>query len=213
MGADPVLPVGRGFGEPKRMIQRRDQPVTELLAAIGAGGADARERLWMAVYDELKRVATRQMACEATGRTLQPTALVHEAYFRLFPNGEVQFANRRHFFAAATKAMRRIRIDDARKRKRLKRNGGRRRISIDGLPSDNPGFTTAVFDDDPTEVLAVDEALEQLSADHPRKADIVQYRYFAGLSARETADVLGVSLRTVDQDWRFAKAWLHKALS
>lgn len=198
------------------MIRRRDQPVTELLAAAGVGDTDARERLWLAVYDELKRVATQQMACEAAGGTLQPTALVHEAYFRLFPDGEGHFANRRHFFAAAAKAMRRIRIDDARKRKRLKRGGGRRALPIDDSPrGDSVGSdpTPAVFDDDPTEVLAVDEALERLAVGHPRQADIVLYRYFAGLSARETADLLDVSPRTVDLDWRFAKAWLHKALT
>ncbi len=215
METGPLQHVDGNSGEPRTMIQRRDQPITELLAAVGVGKPGAAEQLWGAVYEELRRFAKRQMASERGARTLQPTALVHEAYFRLFPDGDAQFANRQHFFAAAAKAMRRIRIDDARKRKRLKRGGDRRPFSIEDSPSVDSASsvpTPAVFDDDPSEVLAIDEALERLAVEHPRKAEVIEYRYFAGLSARETAEVMGVSPRTVDLDWRFAKAWLHKAL-
>ncbi len=192
------------------------QPITEILAAIEQGDSLAHEELWAAVYHELRRLAHHQMVDEAPGRTLQPTALVHEAYLRLFPNGKADFANRRHFFACAAKAMRRIRIDDARKRNSLRRGGGQKPRQFDN-PSDSDVIgldeLPAVFDDDPAEVLAVNEAMEKLSAEHPRKAEIVTYRYFAGLSARETAEAMDLSTRTIDLDWRFAKAWLHRELS
>lgn len=152
------------------------QPVTELLAAVGKGDASAHEKLWAAVYDELRRLARQQMANEAPGRTLQPTALVHEAYFRLFPDGDAHFANRRHFFAAAAKAMRRIRIDDARMRGRMKRGGGQKLGSLEGSANGEPNGSfeaPAIFDDDPIEVLAVNESLEKLAAEHPRKAEVV----------------------------------------
>jgi RNA polymerase sigma factor (TIGR02999 family) len=157
------------------------------------------------VYDELRRLARRQMADEAGPRTLQPTALVHEAYLRLQAGENVEWANRRHFFFFAAQIMREIRIDDARKRKRLKRGGGERPCEL----RDDP----AIFDDDPAEVLAVDEALERLDAVDPRKAQVVKLRYFAGLSIEECAETLGVSQRSVNGDWYYAKAWLHRELS
>ncbi|MCK4342295.1 MAG: sigma-70 family RNA polymerase sigma factor [Phycisphaerae bacterium] len=187
------------------VTSRPPSPVTELLAAVGRGETAAHERLWAAIYDELRRVAHIQMAHDSPGRTLQPTALVHEAYFRLVGDGNVQWANRRHFFAAAAKAMRQIRIDDARKRNRLKRGGGRRPTPLD----DNQ----AIFDQVPTEVLAVDEALSQLEHTNPRQAEVVMLRYFAGLTREEIADALDLSPRTIDNDWRFARAWLHRELS
>ncbi len=157
------------------------------------------------IYGELRRVAQQQMAGEAAGHTLQPTALVHEAYFRLFGDNKVQWANRRHFFAAAAEAMRRIRVDDARRRGRLKRGGGERPGPIlDGPP---------VFDQDPTEMLVVDEALNGLEQTDGRKAQVVKLRYFAGLTVDECAAALEVSPRTVDKDWAFARAWLHRKLT
>ncbi len=180
-------------------------PLTQLLADARHGDAAARDRLWNAIHDELRVIARSQMAAEAPGRTLQPTALVHETYIRLFGNGPVDWANRKHFFAAAAMAMRRIRIDDARRRNRQKRGAGARQ-QADG--EDPP-----CFDQDPAEVLAVDEALEKLERKQPRLAEVVTLRYFAGLSVDETAEALGVAPRTVDGDWRLAKAWLHRELS
>jgi RNA polymerase sigma factor (TIGR02999 family) len=145
------------------------------------------------------------MAREASRRTLQTTVLVSEAYLRLVGDADVQWANRRHFFAAAARAMRRIRIDDARKRQRLKRGGGR----PVGQLEDDP----AAFDQDATELLAIDEALSKLEKADPRKAEVVMLRYFAGLSVEETAAALDIAPRTVDSEWRFAKVWLHRELS
>ncbi len=181
--------------------------VTELLAAVGQGDADAHERLWSLVYDELHRVAKRQMAGEKPGRTLQTTVLVNEAYLRLVGNENVQWANRRHFFAAAAKVMREIRTDDARRRNRLKRGGTtkrRRDVAAEEPP---------VFDQDPVEVLAVDEALRKLEQSDPRKAEVVMLRYFGGLNREEIAQALAVSASTVDKDWRFARTWLYRELS
>ena len=178
--------------------------LTQLLTAAGEGEESAREQLWGLIYDELRRMAHRQMADEAPGRTLQTTALIHEAYLRLGAGQNIQWADRRHFFAAAAEAMRRIRVDDARKRGALKRGGGRPPLHLEEEP--------AVFDQDPTEVLAIDEALEKLKRSAPRQADVVKLRYFAGLTVDETADALEISRRTVDLEWRLARAWLHREL-
>lgn len=186
------------------MIDPNRHPITELLDAVGSGDGAARQRLWDAVYAELRRMTGGQMARDAVGRTLQPTTLVHECYFRLFADGKGQFANRRHFFAAAANAMRRIRIDDARHRKRLKRDGGRR-VELD---ADTP----AGEERDPATELAVDEALAKLEQRDPRKAEIVTMRFFADMTINEIAAVLEVSPRTVDNEWRFARAWLHREL-
>ena len=181
-------------------------PVTQLLAAVGRGDESVHEKLWALIYDELRRLAQHQMANEAPGRTLQPTALVHEAYLRLVGGDEkIQWANRRHFFGAAAKAMRRIRIDGARKRNRLKRGGGQKPGPLQGEP--------ATFDQDAAEVLAIDEALRKLKQTNPRAAEVVEFRYFAGLTRDETATVLGLSTGTVDNEWRFARAWLRRELS
>ncbi len=150
-------------------------------------------------------MAHRQMAAEAAGHTLQPTALVHEAFFRLFGNGELQWSSRRHFFGAAGKAMRDIRVDDARRRNRLKRGGGER----PGALAEEP----PAFDADPSEVLGVHEALGKLEQKDPRKAEVVMLRYFAGLTVDECATALDVSSRTVDKEWRFARTWLHRELA
>ena len=180
-------------------------PVTQLLAAVSGGDAGAQDRLWSLIYDELRRLAQHQMAAEAPGHTLQPTALVHEAYFRLFGETPVQWSSRGHFFTAAAEAMRRIRVDDARRRGRLKRGGGQQLGAITDDPS--------VCDQDPVEVLAVGEAIEELEQTAPRQAEVVKLRYFTGLTVDECAAVLEVSPRTVDKDWAFARAWLHRRLA
>ena len=182
-------------------------PVTQLLAAASAGDATAQDRLWATVYDELRRLAHGQLAHDACGVALQTTVLVHEAYLRLLgPEGNpANWENRRHFFAAAAEAMRRIRVDDARTRKRLKRGGGQApQPLIDEAGADGG---------DPDELLAIDDALNKLAALDARKAEVVKLRFFAGLSVDETANALGVSPRTVDNEWRFARAWLHRELS
>lgn len=178
--------------------------ITKLLAAIGRGDAASAEQLWKHVYDELHAMAQRQLANEPAGRTLQPTTLVHEVFFRLAPDGDTPFENRRHFFKSAAIAMRRIRTDDARRRNRLKRGGPGVALPLECEPP--------VFDQDHDEVLAVNEALAKLEGHDERKAAIVNLRYFAGLTVDETASVLGVSPRTVDSEWRFVKAWLHREL-
>ena len=187
------------------MASSPKSPLTQLLAAAGEGDASAHEKLWSAVYSELHSLARRQMAGEAAGRTLQPTALVHEAYLRLIGDGEAKWTSRRHFFGAAAKAMRRIRLDDARRRHRLKRGGGKQRESL----GDGP----VLFDDDPADVLAVDEALSKLERIDPRKAEVVNLRYFAGLTVDETAQALDLGSRTVGKEWRVARAWLYRELS
>ena len=158
------------------------------------------------IYDELHGLAQRQLAGEARGRTLQPTALVHEAYLRLVGgNWNIRWANRRQFFAIAAKAMRRLRVDDVRRRRRLKRGGDNKSASLQDAP--------APLDQDPDEVLAVHEALDRLAVADPRKAEVVMLRYFAGLTVDETAEALGLSPRTVDSDWRFARLWLRRELT
>jgi len=192
--------------------------VTRLLQAAEQGEAAARERLWSLVYDELRRIAQAQMAAESPASGLQTTILVHEAYLRLVGSEPVGWNSRAHFFAAAANAMRRIRVDDARKRARLKRGGGRHPVGLDhggsGVRKAGPAAALGRDDDDNAlDLLALDEALDRLEALDARKAQVVMLRYFAGLSIDETAAALGIAPRTVDSDWRFARAWLHRALS
>ena len=202
-----------------------DNPVTRLLAAAGRGETDAQEKLWAAIYEELRRLARAQMRREAGGGTLQTTALVHEAYLRLVGDEGSQWANRRHFFAAAAQAMRRIRIDDARKRGRLKRGGSGKgeRPEDPSVPHPQKGWGTpkrvpleeipAVSGEDPAELIALDGALTKLERLDARKAELVNLRYFAGLTIDETAAALGVSPRMVDKEWSLARAWLHRELT
>lgn len=181
------------------------QPVTALLSAVGGGDAAALAQLWNLVYDELRGVAHRQLAGDRPADRLQTTILVHEAYCRLVGDEPIQWANRRHFFAAAARAMRQIRVDDARRRGRQKRGGGVAPTPLDHEPG--------VCDADPAEILALEEALTRLEQLDPQKAELVMLRYFAGLTIDETAAALGLAPRTVDKEWRFARAWLHRALS
>ena len=179
--------------------------VTQLLAAATAGDPKASAELLPVVYEELRRLARGQMKKEAVGQTLQPTALVHEAYMRLVGDGDVKWENRGHFFGAAARAMRRILVERARHRGRLKRGGGRGRVEL--------GDQALTVEPPPTtDLISLDEALEKLEARDKRKADVVMLRYFAGLSIEETAAALGVSPATVKNEWTFARAWLHREM-
>ncbi len=171
--------------------------VTHILAAIDQGDPNAAAQLWPLVYDELRRLAAAQLAREKPGQTLDATALVHEAYLRLV--GDQQFANRRHFFAAAAEAMRRILVENARRKKRLRHGGGRERVPLQEVAAVDP-------DDN---LLAVDEALTQLAAADPLKAELIKLRFYAGLSVEDAADCLGISRATADRWWAFARAWLY----
>jgi RNA polymerase sigma factor (TIGR02999 family) len=181
--------------------------VTQLLSQIESGDPAAAEQLLPLVYDELRKLASRRLAREKPGQTLQATALVHEAYLRLLgPDGDGQRWNSRaHFFAAAAEAMRRILIDAARSKTSLKRGGNVERVPL----SDHP----AGFDSNQIDLLALDEALQKLEAEHPDKAQLVKLRYFAGCSLDETAELLGISRATAQRHWTYARAWLFGQLN
>ena len=174
-----------------------------MLAAVGNGDPAAAAELLPLVYDELRRLAHQRMAGEPSGLTLQPTALVHEAYIRLLGDQQVQWDNRGHFFSAAAEAMRRILVERARKAQRLKHGGDRKRIDLNAQE---------IPDDRPTSMIAMDEALTRLQAIDPRKGQIIMLRYFAGLSIEDTASALGISKTTVKDEWSFARAWLYREL-
>ena len=175
---------------------------TVMLTAIEAGDSNAAEQLLVLVYDELRRLAASKLAHEAPGQTLQPTALVHEAWLRLVGDQNRSFKDRTHFFRASAEAMRRILIDRAR-RKRTKRHGGAfQRIDLDLGEFD----LAAPSADD--QLLAMNEALDKLAIEYPVQADLVKLRYFGGLTNEEVAEVLGVSLSTVKNYWAFSRAWL-----
>ena len=177
--------------------------VTRILSAIEQGDPQAAEQLLPLVYDELRKLAALQMAHDRPGETLNPTALVHEAYLRLVGEGnERRYHNRSHFFAAAATAMRHIRIDQARRKKTQKRGGNVQRLELDEVAAPTP--------DD--ELLALDESLTQLAILDARKAQLVELRFFAGFTNDQAAAVLGVSPTTADRDWAFARAWLRDAV-
>ncbi len=180
--------------------------VTEVLRAARSGDPRAADELLPLVYDELRRLAGQQMDREKPGQTLQPTALVHEAYLRLVGSEEIAWENRGHFFAAAARAMRQILVNRAHKRRAAKHGGGRAKVSLQDI-----GPVTGEPPAD--ELLALDEALGRLESAAPEKARIVMLRYFAGLTVEETAKALGLSPRTVKRHWRFAKAWLHSEMT
>jgi RNA polymerase sigma factor (TIGR02999 family) len=180
--------------------------VTRILCAIEQGDVHATEQLLPLVYDELRRLAAQKLTQEKPGQTLQATALVHEAYLRLVDSDKVSNWNSRgHFFAAAAEAMRRILINRARDKKRLKRGGGWQRVDLDHL--------TVVDEATEEELLALDEALERLAQENPVCAELVQLRFFAGLTLDEAAASLGLARRTADRTWAYARAWLYEALS
>jgi RNA polymerase sigma factor (TIGR02999 family) len=177
--------------------------VTRLLSAIDQGDLHAAEQLLPLVYDELRKLAAQKLAQEKPGQTLQPTALVHEAYLRLVDVEQAQqFKSRGHFFAACAEAMRRILVDAARSKDSLKRGAGRHRRSLD-----EAGLLAPREDED---VLAVDEALARLAATDAEAASLVKLRFFAGLTAEQAAEALGVSPRTADRIWAYARAFLLK---
>jgi RNA polymerase sigma factor (TIGR02999 family) len=180
--------------------------VTRILSAIEQGDPEAAEQLLPLVYDELRKLAAQKMREEKPGQTLQATALVHEAYVRLVDVEKAQHWNSRgHFFAAAAEAMRRILVEKARHKNRLKRGGGMERVELDS--------GCAVSESPRLDLLALDEALTKLAVEEPIKARLVTLRYFAGLTMPEAAEVLGVSVATAERYWTFAKSWLFAELS
>jgi RNA polymerase sigma factor (TIGR02999 family) len=177
--------------------------ITVLLDAAAGGDRQAAAALLPLVYDELRKLAAVRMAAESPGHTLDATALVHEAYLRLV--GDQRFDHRGHFFAAAAEAMRRILVEAARKRGRLKRGGGQDRVPLDGLAGRRPEMCL--------DLVALDEALTLLGAEFPDAAKVVELRYFGGLTAEQAAGVMGISVPTANRRWRFAKDWLYDQLS
>ena len=186
------------------MVDVPSHDVTRLLARWTDGDEAALQQLVPIVHEELRRLARRQMAGERPGHTLQPTALVNEAYLRLVNLKQMQWQNRAHFFAMGARLMRRILVDFARSRGYQKRGGGAKQVS----------FTEAleVAEGQPTDVVALNDALEALAAVDERASRVVELRYFGGLSLEETAEVLKVSRETVKRDWTFAKMWLLRQL-
>lgn len=181
-----------------------ESDITSLLERASSGDSRAADSLLPLVYGELRAHAERLMQQERIDHTLQATALVHEAYLRLVDQTRVEFNSRGHFFAIAARAIRQILVDHARTRGRAKRGGGAAPVPLD------EGLVSAY--EKSTDLLALDEALEKLAATHPRPAKIVEMRFFAGLTIDETAVVLGTSTATVEREWRFARAWLFRAL-
>jgi RNA polymerase sigma factor (TIGR02999 family) len=181
--------------------------VTRLLDAAAAGDRQAAADLLPLVYDELRKLAAARMAAEAPGHTLQPTALVHEAYVRLVSPAQPQaaFDGRGHFFAAAAEAMRRILVDAARRKQREKHGGDRQRVDLDTAALAAPDLRH--------DLIALDAALTRLAATDPQAARLVELRHFAGLSIPEAAEALSISPRTADRVWAFARAWLHRELA
>jgi RNA polymerase sigma factor (TIGR02999 family) len=180
--------------------------VTRILDALAQGDTHAAEQLLPLVYEELRRLAAQKLAHEAPGQTLQATALVHEAYLRLVGVEPAQDWNSQgHFFAAAAEAMRRILVEKARQKKRVRHGGGRRRIELDEARS--------VVEPPSEDLLALDEALSRLAARDPLRADLVKLRFFAGLTMPEAARALGISLATAERHWTFARTWLYAELT
>ncbi|MFQ5568493.1 MAG: sigma-70 family RNA polymerase sigma factor [Rhodothermales bacterium] len=178
--------------------------VTQLLVALGHGDQAVMDRLMPLVYDELRGLARQYLRHERSGHTLNTTALVHEAYFKLVDQDRVTWQNRAHFFAIATQAIRRILVDNARARRRMKRGGGAAAVTLDEV-----SLMPAQRAD---ELIALDEALTRLATLNERLSRVVEYRYFTGLTIEETAEVMNVSTMTVKRDWRKAKAWLAREL-
>jgi len=179
--------------------------LTLILQAVGQGEKQAKEDLLPLVYDELRKLAAARMAGEAAGHTLQPTALVHEAWLRLIDDKNRTWRNRAYFFGAAAEAMRRILIEHARRKSRIKRGGGLERVDIESLD---------LAETTPDEkILLVDEALERLEAEHPERARVVVLKFFGGMTNKEVAETLGISERSVDRHWVCAKAWLFRKIN
>ena len=178
--------------------------VTQILQAVSRGEAKAADELLSLVYEELRRLAKAKMASESPGQTLQPTALVHEAWLRLTNDDQRKWNDRTHFFAAAAEAMRRILVDNARRKRAARHGGGQQRVEMPQLAS------AALETDD--KVLAVNEALGKLAVLDPQKAELVKLRYFVGMTLEQAAAALGLSERTAKRYWAFARAWLHEEI-
>jgi len=209
-----ILGLRREFGPAATPVSRSrlraamsDPPstsVTALLARARSGDSSALADVFPLIYDELRRLAQQRLGREPDGHTLSPTALVHEAYMRLIDYSRLEWANRAHFMAVASTAMRRILVDHARGHRSLKRGGGRRPVSLDDVE---------LGTEERAELLvAVDEALERLKSVEPRQAQVVECRFFGGMTEEETAEALGIGLRTVKRDWARAKLWLQRAI-
>ena len=180
--------------------------VTHIMAQIESGDPQAAEQLLPLVYGELRRLARLRLAQEKPGQTLQATALVHEAYLRLVdPDDQRHWDSRGHFFSAAAEAMRRILVENARRKARIKHGGAFERVELPDFSLD--GIHEA------DELLALEEALTRLTAEEPEKAELVKLRYFAGLKLEEAAEVLGISRATASRHWTYARAWLYNALT
>jgi RNA polymerase sigma factor (TIGR02999 family) len=193
-----------GSGRPTAAVAMND--VTRILSAIEQGDPKAAGALMPLVYDELRKLAAQKLAQEKPGQTLQATALVHEAYLRLVDTEKVQrWESRGHFFAAAVEAMRRILVENARRKRRQKRGGGLARVDLENAE--------AACRMPPADLLALDEALAKLAAEDPMKARLVELRFFAGLNLEEASKAIGVSAITAKRYWRYARAWLHREVA
>ncbi|MDB6040851.1 MAG: polymerase, sigma-24 subunit, subfamily [Verrucomicrobiales bacterium] len=177
---------------------------TELLGHIQPGNPQASEELLALIYEELRKLAAYKMAHEAPGQTLQPTALVHEAWLRLMQTRDAKFENRAHFFSAAAEAMRRILIERARRKNRQRHGAGSKRVDFEEVDLVAPAPDE--------EMLALHEALDKLSLRFPRQGELVKLRYFAGLTNEEAAEILGISVATAKNDWTFARTWLFQEI-
>lgn len=189
----------------------RPLAVTVLLGRSRQGDRRATDELFQLVYEELRRLADEFLSREPAGQTLQPTALVHEAYLRLVTPSAASWENRAHFFGAAALAIRRILIDRVRMRRRRRHGDGARPVSLQD--ADLAGAAATGVADSRLDLLALDEALERLARLDPQKARVVELRFFGGLTEEETAAALGLSTSTVTRDWRFARIWLHRELN
>lgn len=187
------------------MSPKQPNETTQLLCEVAKGNRPAADRLMTQLYDEFRSLARRYLGHESPAHTLQATALVNEVYLKLVDQTKVDWKGRTHFFAVGARAMRRMLVDHARRKGRVKRGGGLQQISLDSLPTISTGSQA--------DVLAVHEAIEELAKLDPRQAKLVELRFFGGLSVKEVAEVLGVSQRTVEADWTVVRAWLRRRLS
>jgi RNA polymerase sigma factor (TIGR02999 family) len=179
--------------------------ITRILVAIEQGDAKAADELLPLVYEELRRLASRKMSREKPGQTLQATALVHEAYIRLVGSENQQWSGRTHFFAAAAESMRRILIENARRKQRQKHGGGQHRVDLDDAEIS--------IEEPSTNLIALDEALTKLAEEEKTVAELVKLRCFAGLTLSQAAEIIGVSRRTADRYWAYARAWLYQEIN
>ncbi|MEP7337490.1 MAG: sigma-70 family RNA polymerase sigma factor [Acidobacteriota bacterium] len=191
---------------PEPLLSNHTGEITQLLLRFRQGDAEAANRLLPIVYDALRNQARFQFRNERHNHTLQPTALVHEVFLQLFGNEKIDWHDRLHFFVVASNQMRRLLVDYARAKQAHKREGDRQRVE---LTETETAMSTPTLNPD---VLALDQALELLAADHPRAAQVVELRYFGGMTEKETAEALEISLATVKREWEFARAWLFKRL-